>query len=278
MALSYVQATDPVVPEERKKRRLRSRGWHRVISPVVVLLLWQLASSTGLVSTQKLPAPTKVWSTAVYLVTNNTQAYGTLQGALLASLERMLAGFAIGATVAIILALVAGLSRVGENAVDPLMQMVRTVPLFGLVPVFIVWFGIGQEPKLFLIAIGSAVPLYLNTFAGIRSVDGRLGELGGVLGLSRYEVIRHVVLPGALPQALVGLRQSLAAAWLSLVVAEQLNTKAGLGFLINQAEQFLQNDVIFVALLTYTALGLITDWLVRLLERRALQWRRDLLG
>ncbi|HYZ82095.1 MAG TPA: ABC transporter permease, partial [Solirubrobacteraceae bacterium] len=165
-----------------------------------------------------------------------------------------------------------------EDVVDPIMQMLRTLPLFGLIPVFIVWFGIGQLPKVLLIALGAAIPLYLNTFAGIRSVDGKLGELGQVLGLRRRELLRHIVLPGALPLTLVGLRQSLGVAWLSLVVAEQLNTNAGLGFMINQATQFLQNDVIFVALLVYTILGLLTDWLVRLLERRTLRWRRGLVA
>ncbi|MFZ0043374.1 MAG: ABC transporter permease subunit, partial [Solirubrobacteraceae bacterium] len=133
--------------------------------------------------------------------------------------------------------------------------------------------GIGQLPKLLLIALGAAVPLYLNTYSGIRSVDPRLGELSKVLGLKRRELLRYIILPGALPEALVGLRQSLGVAWLALVVAEQLNTNAGLGFMINQATQFLQNKVIFVALLVYTILGLLTDWLVRILERRALAWR-----
>ena len=152
------------------------------------------------------------------------------------------------------------------------------LPFFGLVPVFIVWFGIGQLPKVLLIAIGASIPLYLNTFAGIRSVDHQFAELGQVLRLSRWEKLRHVVLPGALPQALVGLRQSLGVSWLALVVAEQLNVSNGLGYMINQATQFLQNDVIFVALAVYTLLGLLTDSLVRLLERRALVWRRGLLA
>jgi sulfonate transport system permease protein len=259
-------------------RRRWLSGWQRLISPVALLVVWQLVSVAGLVSARKLPPPTQVVSTAATLITTNSAAYGTLQHALLASLERMLVGFALGATVALALALVSGLSRAGEEAVDPLMQMVRTLPLFGLVPVFIVWFGIGQLPKLLLIALGAAIPLYLNTFAGIRGVDGKLAELGQVLGLSRREQIRHVVLPGALPEMLVGLRQSLGVAWLSLVVAEQLNTNSGLGFMINQATQFLQNDVIFVVLLVYTILGLLTDWLVRRIERRALAWRRGLLA
>jgi sulfonate transport system permease protein len=259
-----------------RRRSIRLPTLHRIASPLVLLVIWQLVNTAGLISPSKLPPPTKIVSTAVTLVSTDSPAYGTLQHALLASLERFAAGFVLGASAAIVLAVVAGLSRLGEGLVDPLMQMLRTLPLFGLVPVFIVWFGIGQLPKLLLIALGAAIPLYLNTFAGVRSVDGRLGELAHVLGLRRSELLRHVVLPGALPSVLVGLRQSLGVAWLSLVVAEQLNANAGLGFMINQATQFLQNDVIFVALIVYTLLGLITDWVVRLLERRALAWRRGL--
>jgi sulfonate transport system permease protein len=259
-------------------RWARAPGWRRWVSPLVLLALWQLVTSTGTVSTQKVPSPATVWTTTVHLVTTNTAAYGTLQGGMAASLQRMAIGFSIGAIAAVVLAVAAGLSRFGEHAVDPPMQMLRTLPLFGLVPVFIVWFGIGQLPKVLLIALAATVPLYLNVYAGIRSVDARLGELGRVLGLGRVEFVRHVVLPGALPQALVGLRQSLGAAWLALVVAEQLNVSNGLGFMISQATQFLQDNVIFVVLLVYTVLGLLTDALVRLLERRALVWRRGLLG
>jgi len=250
----------------------------RLISPVAVLVGWQLVSQLGLVSEQKLPPPTQVWSTAVSLVTQDSGAYGTLQGALVVSLQRVAMGFAVGASIGLLLAVIAGLSRLGENAVDPLMQMLRTLPLFGLIPVFIVWFGIGEGPKIILIAIGAAIPLYLNAFSGIRSVDPKLGELGRVLQLSRRELITRIVLPGAMPQILVGVRQSLGVAWLALVVAEQINANAGLGFMISQATQFLRNDVIIVALLVYCILGLLTDWLVRILERRLLSWRRSFVA
>jgi sulfonate transport system permease protein len=259
------------------RRVLTRRGLLRLISPVVLLLLWQGESALGIVSTQKLPPPSEIWSTAISLITTNSPAYGTLQDAMLVSLERVAIGFGFGATAGILLALVTGLSRVGEHAVDPPMQMLRTLPLFGLIPVFIVWFGIGELPKILLIAIAAAIPLYLNTFAGIRSVDAKLADVGQVLRLRRTEVIRHIVLPGALPQIFTGLRLSLGASWLALVVAEQINADAGLGFMINQAEQFNRNDVIFVCLLVYCVLGLLTDALVRLLERRALSWRRNFL-
>jgi sulfonate transport system permease protein len=258
-------------------RSRRRRGWLRLISPIVVLALWQLASTTGLVSQQKLPSLTTLWTTAVHLITTSSPTYGTLQGAMAVSLERVAIGFAIGGAFGVVLAIVAGLSRLGENSVDPIMQALRTLPLFGLIPVFIVWFGIGETPKITLIALGAAIPLYLNTFAGIRGVDGKLAELGQVLGLRRRELIRHVVLPGALPMILVGLRQSLGVAWLALVVAEQINASAGLGYIINQGETFLQQNVIFVALLVYLVLGLLTDSVVRLIERRALTWRQTIM-
>jgi sulfonate transport system permease protein len=271
-------AAPPAARASLPRRLLRSQALRRLISPAVVLLAWQLISAAGLVSADKLPPPTEVWSTAVSLATGNSAAYGTLAGNMLVSLERVATGFACGAIVALVLAVTAGLSRLGENAVDPLLQMLRTLPLFGLIPVFIVWFGIGELPKILLIALGVAIPLYLNTFAGIRNVDSKLAELARVQGLRRRELITQIVLPGALPQVLVGLRQSLGVGWLALVVAEQFNTSAGLGFMISQATQFSRNDVIFVALLVYCALGLLTDALVRLIERRALSWRRGFVA
>src|SRR5487761_1285577 len=238
-----------------KARRRKFTGWYRLISPVVLLAGWQLVSSASLIPKDKLPPPSTIWQTAVNLVAHNSPAYGTLQNAMLVSLQRMAVGFAFGAVAALALALVAGLS-----------------------PVFIVWFGIGDLPKIILVALGAAIPLYLNTFAGIRSVDAKLVEAAQTLKLSKLQLIRHVILPGALPQTLTGLRQSLGVAWLALVVAEQLNASAGLGFIISQATQFLRNDVIFVALAVYAVLGLITDAIVRLLERKALAWRRTLLS
>jgi sulfonate transport system permease protein len=270
-------AAADAAPVRRRTRRAR-RGWLRLISPLAVLAIWQLVSDEGLVSAQRLPPPSTVWSTAVWLVTTNSPAYGTLQGAMLVSLQRVALGFAFGGGVGLLLAVVTGLSRIGETALDPLLQMLRTLPLFGLIPVFIVWFGIGNPPKILLIAIGASIPLYLNAFAGIRGVDAKLGELGQVLHLRRHELLTQIVLPGALPQILVGLRQSLGVAWLALVVAEQVNANSGLGFMMNQATQFDRLDVIIVALLVYCVLGLLTDALVRLLERRALVWRRSFVA
>ncbi|WP_405498854.1 ABC transporter permease [Nocardia sp. NBC_00511] len=244
----------------------------RFAGPVLVVVLWQLASATGVLPERLLASPLTVVRTAVDLLED-----GTLTHALSVSLRRAAVGFVIGAVFGIGLALVAGLSKIGEYLVDPLLQMLRTLPFYGLIPLFILWFGIGELPKIVLVAFGVAIPLYLNTFAGIRSVDGKLAELAQVQRLSRFELIRHIVLPGALPQTLVGLRQSLGVAWLALIVAEQVNADAGLGQMINDAREFLRTDVIVVGLLVYSVLGLLTDALVRLIERRALTWRRSFL-
>jgi sulfonate transport system permease protein len=259
-------------PPARPRRR-RVAGWRRGVSPILLLVVWQLSHVVHLISAQKLPPPTSVVHTGYELITQHSAAYGTLQGALGVSVQRWAIGFAAGAAAALVLAVIAGLSRIGEEGIDPVMQMIRTLPLFGLIPVFIVWFGIGQLPKVLLIALAAVIPLYLNAFSGIRGVDRRLLELSRSLGLSRWEKLTQIILPGALPQTLVGLRQSLAVALLALVVAEQINASAGLGFMINQAEQFNENNVIFVALLVYTVLGLLTDWIVRIFERRALAYR-----
>ncbi|WP_225728026.1 MULTISPECIES: ABC transporter permease [unclassified Nocardia] len=250
--------------------RLRAGWWARVLSPAALVLAWQIASATGALPPRLLTSPATVVRTAWDLI-----AAGTLQHAIAVSLGRAATGFAIGTVLGIGLAVLAGLSRFAEYLVDPPVQMLRTVPFYGLIPLLILWFGIGEPPKIVLVAFGVAIPLYLNTFAGIRGVDPKLAELAEVQRLGRLQLIGHIVLPGALPQTLVGLRQSLGVAWLALIVAEQVNADAGLGYLINDARDFLRTDVIVVGLLVYGALGLLTDALVRLIERKALVWRRN---
>ncbi|MDP2710907.1 MAG: ABC transporter permease [Solirubrobacteraceae bacterium] len=242
----------------------------RWISPVALLVGWQAASASGLLSPDILAAPTTIAAQAWQL----TQT-GELPEALWVSLRRALLGFVLGASTAIVLGAIAGRSRIGDLLVDPPLQMLRTIPLFGLVPLFILWFGIGEFPKILLVAIGVLIPLYLNLIAALRGIDPELFEVADTLRLNRRERIRHVLLPGALPGTLVGLRQSLGFSWLALIVAEQINASSGLGYMINNARDFLQTDTIVVGLLAYAALGLITDAIVRVLERRALRWRDE---
>jgi sulfonate transport system permease protein len=276
-----VPAADPgaivagVVPAGPSRRARRFAGGSRLISLLVLVGLWQVASSTGLLPASKLASPASIVHTAYTLIITNSSTYGTLQSSLLASFERWAIGFALGVTIGVLLAILTGLSRVGEIVADPILQALRSVPLLGLIPLFIVWFGIGQLPKVLFVMLSALFPVYLNTFAGIRGVDSKLGELGRVLGLRRGEMIRHIVLPGALPSALTGLQLSVISSMLALVVGEQINATSGLGFMITQAQQFLNNSVIMVALIVYAILGLLLNGAVRLLERKALAWRRD---
>jgi sulfonate transport system permease protein len=156
--------------------------------------------------------------------------------------------------------------------------MLRTLPHLALVPLFILWFGIGEMPKLVLVALGSMFPVYLNLFGAIRGVDRKLIEAARICGLNRARIITQVILPGALPGLLVGIRYALGVAWLSLVVAEQINADAGIGYLINDARDFLRTDVIVVGLVIYALFGLGADALIRAIERRALAWRPVVLG
>ncbi|WP_246529393.1 ABC transporter permease subunit [Microvirga zambiensis] len=244
------------------------RWLRRASGPVLVVLVWHLASVTGLLPKEVLAGPATVVSSAANLI-----ATGELQQAMWVSLMRALVGLAIGGSVGVTLALCAGLFRLGEDLIDATMQMLRTVPNVALIPLLIIWFGIGEAPKIALIALGTAFPLYLNVYAGIRNVDSTLIEAGRTLGLSRAALIWHVILPGALPNALVGLRYSLGIAWLALVFGEQINATAGIGYLMANAREFFQTDVIVVCLVVYALLGLAVDFTVRTLEKVLLSWR-----
>jgi sulfonate transport system permease protein len=269
-----IAGTDGPVGRPTRSPRA-ARTWTRLISLVAAVGIWQLLSSTGVLPPSKLVSPAAIAHTAYTLITTNSPTYGTLQGSLLVSVERWGIGFGLGTVIAVLLAVCTGLSRIAETALDPILQALRSIPLLGVLPLFIVWFGIGELPKDLIVLLGALFPMYVNTFAGIRGVDPKLGELARVLGLRRRELITQIVLPGALPQALTGMRLAVVTSLLALVVGEQINANAGLGFMITQAEQFLQNNVIMVSLIMYALPGLIADALVRALERRALRWRRE---
>ncbi|MFF7440322.1 ABC transporter permease subunit [Streptomyces sp. NPDC008122] len=264
----------PLTPARRPGRGPSVPRWlRRAVGPVLLLVLWQSCSATGVLPADVLASPGTVARAAGDLVGD-----GTLPNAMGVSLRRVAVGLLLGGAVGIALALVSGLSRLGEDLVDAPVQMLRTVPWVGLIPLFIIWLGIGEAPKVALIALGVAFHLYLNVYAGIRGVDAQLVEAGESLGLGRWGLVRHVVLPGALPGAMTGLRYSLATAWLALVFGESINADAGIGFLMNQAREFFRTDVIVVCLVVYAFLGLLADALVRTLERLLLQWRPTFTG
>ncbi|MEU5674173.1 ABC transporter permease subunit [Micromonospora sp. NPDC047762] len=262
-----VTAAAPVVP----RRQRSSRRWRRVVSPMALVVGWELAARTGLLAAEKLPAPSDVLATGARLSRD-----GTLGIHLLDSLTRAGAGLLIGGLLALVLGTVAGLLRLGDDLVDPPVQMARMLPHLGLVPLLIIWVGIGESLKISLVALGAFFPIYFNTYAGIRDIDERLVEAARTCGLGQAARLRHVVLPGALPSLFLGLRLAIGAAWLSLVVGEQVNAQTGIGFLMMEAREFSQTDVVVLGLLVYALLGLISDSALRVLERRMLTWRRGL--
>jgi sulfonate transport system permease protein len=248
--------------------RLPPLQWRRAVTPLVILAVWQAGASFGY-----LPARTVASPVAVLAAARDLIASGALPHHLGVSLLRVAAGLAIAIGAGTMLALAAGLSRLGEDLIDSTLQMARTLPFLALVPLFILWFGIGETPKVALVALGATFPIYLNLFAGIRGVDPKLVEAASTLGLSRAQLIRHVVLPAALPHFLVGLRYAIGIAWLSLVVGEQINAESGIGYLMMDARDFLRTDIIMVGLAVYALLGLLSDQAVRTLERVMLAWR-----
>lgn len=255
----------------RQARREVPHGVGRLLGPVVLVLLWFVATSAGWVDARTLASPGAVFDAAQRLWES-----GQLQDNLLVSLQRAMTGLVIGVTVGVALALVAGLTRFGEFMLDANLQMLRSMPILALVPLAIVWFGIGEEVKILLVSLAVMFPIYLNTHAAVRGVDSRFVDLAATVGLGRLALVRRVILPGALPGFFTGLRFSVAIAWLVLVVSEQINASSGIGYLMTQARNIGQTDVIMVGLVVYALLGLTSDTLVRLLERKALTWQSTL--
>lgn len=245
------------------------RSVQRLLGPVLLLAVWQSLSALQVFDPRTTPSPETVLQTAWGLIASEE-----LQAHLAASLLRVVKGLALGGLLGLVGAVIAGLTRWGENIVDANMEVLRAVPNFALLPVFIAWFGIGEEPKVALITLSVLVAIYINTYSAIRNVDASLVEAARTFGVGRRELITSVILPGALPGFLVGLRLALTAAWLSLIFAETINAPVGLGRLMSDAREYFRIDVIFVLLAIYALLGLLSLSLVRFLEARLLTWRR----
>ncbi|WP_327729700.1 ABC transporter permease [Streptomyces sp. NBC_00487] len=284
-ATATATATDPTsaaaaAAEEQeafqvRRRRRLSPGKRlpasRLVGPLLFLALWAVASAAGQLDPAAVPAPWTVLETGVHLWTD-----GTLTTDIVTSLQRAGSGFAIGLTAGVALALASGLSRTGEALIDGTVQLNRAIPTLGLIPLFILWLGIGETFKIAIIAIVVYIPIYLNTHAALAGIDSRFVELAEVQGLSRFQFVRQIVIPGALPGFFVGLRLGVTGSWLGLVVLEQINATNGLGYMMFQAQNYGQSDVILVGLVVYGIFGLVSDSAVRLIERRVLSWRRTL--
>ncbi len=261
-------ATNPVM----KFRALVSRHSQALrpwLLPIVMLALWQASSQLGWLSVRILPAPLAVAKAAVSLLHS-----GELLTHVKTSAWRALSGFAIGGSLGLALGLLTGLSRSAETLLDTSLQMARNIPPLALIPLVILWFGIDETAKLFLVSLGVFFPLYINTFHGIRSVDKGLIEMARTYGLSGWALYREVILPGALSSILVGVRFSLGLMWVILIVAETISANAGIGYMTMNAREFLQTDVVLLGILLYAALGKLADLVARGLERYWLRWHQ----
>ena len=250
--------------------RRRRLAW---VGPSALLLLWTAASATGLLDPRVLSEPWTVVATAGELI-----ADGRLQENLAISAQRAGLGLFFGIVVGAVLALLAGLSRAGEALIDGPVQIKRAIPGLALIPLLILWFGIDETMKVLTITLGVFVPIYLQTHAGLRGIDLRYVELAQTVGLSRAGFIRRVVLPGALPGFFLGLRFAVTGAWVSLVVVEQINSTSGIGYMMELARTYGQTNIIVLGLAVYGILGLLSDGIVRFIERKALSWQRTLAG
>jgi sulfonate transport system permease protein len=244
-------------------------GW--VLGPSLVILVWVLGSTTGFIDARVLPSPWATVSTAIDLIQQ-----GKLQQHLAISLYRMIQGLTYGVTIGVIVALLSGLSLMGGYLFDSVVQIKRAIPALALIPLFILWFGVGEAMKITVIGLMVFIPIYIHTHNALRTIDIKYVELAESVDLSRWQFLRHIVLPGALPGFLVGLRFGVAASLLSLAVAEQVNSTSGIGYMINLARTYAQLNVILVGLVVYGLLGLGSDAAVRLIEKTALSWRRTL--
>ena len=248
----------------------QSRVWRQItpwLLPLFILSVWQAASSAGKIDTRIMPAPLAVLKAGETLA-----ASGDLWLHLKISFVRAMLGFFIGGGIGLGLGLITGLSRRGELVLDSTVQMVRTIPPLALIPLVILWFGIDESAKLFLVAFGTLFPVYINTYHGIRSVDSGLVEMARSYGLKGWPLFRDVILPGALPSILVGVRFALGFAWILLIVAETISASSGIGYLATNAREFLQTDVVVLSILLYALLGKASDVVARLLERKWLPW------
>jgi sulfonate transport system permease protein len=254
-------------------RRWAPPGLRRFAGPLLLLVLWQAVSALGLIDERTITSPLSVVHAAQELL-----ATGDLQRHFSASLTRVAYGLSLGISLGIGLAVLAGFFRLGEDLIDSSLNMLRMIPVISILPLIIVGMGIGEPAKIALIVIGTIFPIYMNSFAAIRGVDEKLIEAGRAYGLSRAGLIRRVIIPGAVPGFLVGLRWALGAAWLLLFFAEQVNADSGIGYLINQAQAWNRTDIILLGMTIYALLGLTGDLAVKLLERRLLGWRRSFDG
>jgi sulfonate transport system permease protein len=252
----------------RRRRKRLPRELRGVLGPLLILAVWAALSWTGVLGGHVFPAPQEVVSAAI-----DQAKLGTLGPNILASMVRAFGGLAIGVAIGVVVATIAGLTRWAEDSIDSVMQVLKAIPNFALLPLLIIWLGIGETPKITLVVLATAMPIYVNMYSAIRSVDARLVDLSRTLGLSRAALITNIVLPGSLPGLLTGLRIAVTNAWLALIYVEAINAPQGLGKLMSDARSWYRLDIMVLVICLYAILGLLSYAVVQLMERVLLGWR-----
>jgi sulfonate transport system permease protein len=256
---------------QNETRKLNLRGLGSALAPwalpILLLVVWETVARSGIVTARLMPAPTTVALAFWRSLVDGSLFYHTL-----ASTQRAFIGLLIGGGLGFVIGVLNGLWKPAETLLDSTLQMVRNIPHLALIPLVILWFGIDETAKIFLVVIGVFFPIYINTFYGVRTIDPHLIEMASVYGLDRKALIRRIILPGALPSILVGLRYALGFMWLTLIVAETISATSGIGYMTMNAREFLQTDIVLLGIIVYALLGKIADVATRAIEQRVLVW------
>lgn len=237
------------------------------IIPTTLIIIWQALSTLGIISSRVLPSPIEIVISAHELTLN-----GQLISDVWISLRRVFWGFIIGGGIGFFFGLINGLSKLSESLIDSSIQMVRNIPHLALLPLVILWFGIEEESKIFLVALGTFFPIYINTFHGIRNVDSSLVEMAKVYELKGLSLFWNVIFPASLPSILVGVRFALGTAWVTLIVAETIAANSGIGYLAMNAREFMQLDIVLLSIILYALLGKFSDVIAKIIEKKSLKW------
>ena len=252
------------------KTKFLKRYLHRLapwVVPILLITIWQLLVKFSWIPARVLPAPTDVLLAGIRLARTGELFYH-----LAISSQRAVLGFSIGGSIAFVLGLLNGIIPIAEKLLDTSIQMLRNIPHLAMIPLVILWFGVGEEGRIFLVALGVSFPIYINTFHGVRTIDPGLIEMGKVYGLSPWSLFWQIILPGAMPSILIGVRYALGVMWLTLIVAETISFDSGIGYMAMNAREFMQTDVVVLSILLYALLGKLADVFARFLEKKLLSW------
>lgn len=267
--MDFIMADKSVDSQQKEQSALDK--WAPVIQwvlPALIVLLWILATFSSDYKLRLLPSPYSVIMRAVQMIVD-----GTIWQYVIISTRRAVIGLIFGATLGYLFGMINGMSKISNAILNTTVQMFRTVPIFGLLPILIIYLGIGEEFKIFIVALGVFFPMYLNTYGGVKTIDPKLLEMSKVYGFSKWQLFTNVILPGSLQSVLVGVRISLGAMWMMLIAAEMVGTDAGIGYMAMQARELMQMDIVFLSLFIYAFLGKLSDVIATLLEKRFLRWR-----